>query len=158
MTNDSDPDHDPLGVTGISSQPKNGTAIINTNNNTITYTPVANFFGTDTFAYRISDGHPDGTATAVVTVTVNHINHPPVANAGPDQTVNENKTVTLNGTKSSDPDGTIQSYIWTQTAGPKVNLTSANTPTPSFIAPHILADTTLTFNIKVRDNEGANRY
>ena len=53
-------------------------------------------------------------------------------------------------------DGTIQSYIWTQTAGAKVNLTSSNTATPSFTAPHVLANTTLTFNLKVTDNQGAN--
>jgi K319-like protein/Big-like domain-containing protein/NHL repeat-containing protein/6-bladed beta-propeller protein len=108
-----------------------------------------------TFELTISDN--DGaTSTANTSVLIKHVNLPPVAVSGPSQTVNESKTVTLNGTKSSDPDGTIQSYIWTQTVGPKVNLTSANTATPSFVAPHVLADTTLTFNLKVTDNQGAN--
>jgi serine protease AprX len=45
-------------------------------------------------------------------------NQPPVANAGPDQTVRTNKktglgTFTLNGGGSRDPDGTIASYLWT---------------------------------------------
>jgi hypothetical protein len=41
---------------------------------------------------------------------------PPVADAGPDQSVfgdvNGNVTVTLDGTGSSDPDGTIDNYLW----------------------------------------------
>ena len=40
------------------------------------------------------------------------INQPPVANAGPNQTVNEGATVTFNGTNSTDFDGTIVSFEW----------------------------------------------
>jgi hypothetical protein len=44
-------------------------------------------------------------------------NNPPVANAGPDQTVTDSdnsgsETVTLNGSGSTDGDGTIASYTW----------------------------------------------
>ncbi len=159
VANDTDIDHDLLTVTGISTQPKNGTAVINTNNNTLTYTPTANFFGQDTFAYIISDGHPGGTATATVSVTVTHVNHPPIADAGPDQTVNENTTnVKLIGTASSDPDkgDTISSYSWKQVSGsPSVTLTAANTATPTFNAPSVTADTKLLFNLTVTDNHGA---
>jgi chitinase len=44
------------------------------------------------------------------------------ANAGPDPTVDESTTVTLDGSASTDSDGTIASYSWTQTGGPKVTL------------------------------------
>src|SRR5262249_13054735 len=42
------------------------------------YTPATNFFGTDTFTYQANNGHVSGTAQTV-TVTVNQINHAPVA-------------------------------------------------------------------------------
>ena len=44
----------------------------------VTYTPAANFIGTDTFTYTISDGN-GGTATATVTVTVTAVNDNPAA-------------------------------------------------------------------------------
>jgi hypothetical protein len=37
-----------------------------------------------------------------------------------------------------------------------VTLTGANTATPSFVVPHVLSDSTITFNLKVTDNQGAN--
>jgi hypothetical protein len=47
--------------------------------------------------------------------------HPPVANAGPDQTLecagHGGTAVTLNGSASTDPDGTALSYVWTDEAG-----------------------------------------
>ncbi len=39
-------------------------------------------------------------------------NIPPVADAGPDQTVNEGDSVQFNGSASYDPDGTIVTYEW----------------------------------------------
>ena len=51
-------------------------------------------------------------------------NTSPTANAGPNQTVNEGVTVTLDGSNSGDPDGSIVSYLWTQTAGTIVGLSN----------------------------------
>jgi hypothetical protein len=75
LANDVDPDGDPLTVTAV-TQPANGMVVI-TADNTVTYTPNANFFGTDTFTYTISDGML--TDTAVVTVTVTPAPDPPDA-------------------------------------------------------------------------------
>lgn len=56
-----------------------------------------------TFQLTVSDGALSGTDT--VTVTVEQVNHPPVANAGANQTVQEASTVRLDGSASQDPDG-----------------------------------------------------
>ena len=40
-----------------------------------------------------------------------------MANAGQNQSVIFGSSVTLNGSASADPDGTIESYQWSQTAG-----------------------------------------
>lgn len=60
-----------------------------------------------------------GSATDDVTFTSIQVNFPPEANAGPDQTVGDptgsgSALVTLDGTGSFDPDGTIASYEWTE--------------------------------------------
>jgi hypothetical protein len=46
---------------------------------------------------------------AFVTITVKHVNLPPIANAGQDQVVNPGYVVSLNGSKSRDPDGSKSS-------------------------------------------------
>jgi len=81
-------------------------------------------------------------------------NVPPVANTGAPQTVNEGSAVTLAGS-GIDSDGTIASYLWTQTAGPAVALVNANGATSTFTAPQVTADTVLAFQLTVTDNNGA---
>lgn len=67
LTNDSDPDGDPLKVVS-NTAPTSGTLVLNANG-TFTYTPLATFSGTVTFTYTITDGN-GGTATATVTILV----------------------------------------------------------------------------------------
>ena len=77
LANDTDPNNDPLTVSSV-TQPSNGSAAINADN-TVTYTPNLNFNGLNSFTYTISDGQ-GGTSTATVSITVNPINDPPIAN------------------------------------------------------------------------------
>jgi hypothetical protein len=79
----------------------------------------------------------------------------PTANAGADQSVTEGDTVELDGSGSSDADGTIVSYQWQQLTGPTVTLANATTDTASFEAPTVdAAGAILTFRLTVTDNEG----
>ena len=84
----------------------------------------------------VNDGFEDGLAdTMVVTATTG--NRPPVADAGPDQTVSIGATVHLDGSGSSDPDGTpIASFRWTLTRpnGSNAALSSSTIVNPTFVA------------------------
>jgi hypothetical protein len=80
---------------------------------------------------------------------------PPVANAGPDQTVDEGIRVTLDGSNSSDPDNDIVSYFWQQTAGPSVALSNASAVRPTFTAPDVGTNgASLSFQLMVTDSGG----
>ena len=84
-----------------------------------------------------------------VIITVKNVNHPPIANAGTNQTVNEGATVFLDGRLSTDPDGNVVNYAWTSPAG--IILTGANTATPSFTTTEVSSDKAYIFTLMVSD-------
>ena len=68
--------------------------------------------GSYTFKLTVTD-NKGATASDNVIITVNAANKAPVANAGADQTITlPTSTVTLDGSKSTDADGSIASYSW----------------------------------------------
>ncbi|MEL6565145.1 MAG: Ig-like domain-containing protein, partial [Pseudomonadota bacterium] len=76
LANDSDPDGDPLEISGTPTA-ENGTVTVNPDG-TIEYTPDPDFNGTDTITYIAED--PDGNqTTGTITVTVAPINDAPDA-------------------------------------------------------------------------------
>ncbi len=79
----------------------------------------------------------------------------PKADAGADQTVSSGDTVAFDGSNSKDPDGDPLTYAWTQLDGPAISLDKPDTAQPSFVAPDVMADTTLTFQLTVSDGKGA---
>jgi hypothetical protein len=83
LANDIDIDGDTLTIINI-TQPTNGNASNNGTN--IFYTPDPNYSGSDQFEYNISDGN-GAFDYALVTITINAVNDPPVAN-------DDNATVT----------------------------------------------------------------
>lgn len=82
LTNDNDgvDTGETLTITGLGTPTKGGVVSIAANNLSVNYTPAANFQGTETFTYVLSDGN-GGTATGTVTVTVTNVNDPPTATA-----------------------------------------------------------------------------
>ncbi len=83
------------------------------------------------------------------------INNPPVAMAGPDQTVAEGATVTLDGSGSTDPDDGIRQYLWTQTVGTSVTLSDTTSIQPTFVTPRVSnSGAILEFLLMVLDQGG----
>ena len=91
LANAVDPDGDALSVTAASAD--RGTVVINPDG-TITYTPAANFTGTDRITYQVSDGQ-GGTSTVVLTVTVTPINDAPVSASLPNRFDSNSETVSI---------------------------------------------------------------
>ena len=92
----------------------------------------------------------DGAADTVV-ITVSADNDAPTASAGTDQSVTEGDQVTLDGSGSSDPEGTTLTYTWSQTSGTTMSLSSTSAAQPTFTAPQALAEYTLVFQVSITD-------
>ena len=92
----------------------------------------------------------------VVEISVFGDNDPPIADAGDDQTVAESTTVTLDGSRSFDPDvDDIMTYQWNQTGGPAVILSDPTAAVPTFTAPSAgSSDISLIFELIVTDGQG----
>jgi hypothetical protein len=103
-----------------------------------------------------NDGASDSDV-ATVTITVNPVVDPPIADAGPDQTVNEGSKVTLGGSNSFDTEGETLSYQWDQIAGPSVTLSNPQAANPTFTAPSSVGSggELLSFQLTVTDQEAA---
>ena len=107
----------------------------NTDTALVTYTPNADFFGNDSFTYSVNDGTMTS-LSATVTVPVDAVNDPPVADAGPDQDVQTGSAVDLDGSGSEDIDDS-PSYSWafvSKPTGSNATLSDASAESPSFTA------------------------
>lgn len=84
-----------------------------------------------TFQLQVTDNN-GATATDSVDVTVLNVNQLPVSNAGVDLTADEQTDVSLSGADSSDSDGPLISYHWTQLTGTTATLNGADSNTSTF--------------------------
>jgi VCBS repeat-containing protein len=132
--------------------PQNGTVSINTTTGAYTYTPAANFNGTDTFTVSVFDGFFGGLSTQVVTVTVNAVNDAPVTAATATASGNEDTTIT-GSVSATDIDGDVLSYAVTTTAANGSVSINASTGAYSY-TPAANFNGTDTFTVTVSDGNG----
>jgi PKD repeat protein/rhodanese-related sulfurtransferase len=93
------------------------------------------------------------TDTSIVNVSWD--NESPICDGGLDQIVAQDSTVTLDGSGSTDSDGSIASWSWQQVEGPIVNLIGADTATPSFtVSGTPLEEKAYVFELVVTDDGG----
>jgi len=109
LGNDSDPEGDTLSAIKVTDT-SHGTLTFN-NDGSFDYTPDADFSGPDSFTYEANDGDLDSNL-ATVTITVDPVNDPPVADPNGPYSGTVGVPVTFYGSNSSDCDGTIVSYDW----------------------------------------------
>ncbi len=100
-----DADSDTL-TWSIASQASHGTAAVDALTGNVTYSPDANYNGTDNFTVSVSDGH-EGSDSAEVSVTVESVNDIPTFTIGVDQAVDEDSLAQ-----------TVDPFIQAMSAGP----------------------------------------
>ena len=123
----------------ITTQPTHGTLSGTAPN--LTYTPEANYNGSDSFSFTVNDGTTDS-APATVSITINDVNDTPTVDAGEDTNITQGDRYVPVPT-ANDIDGTIVSTIWTEEG------TVLTFPKDDFsIGTHILT-------VTVTDDDGA---
>ncbi|MFD2556505.1 tandem-95 repeat protein [Sphingobacterium tabacisoli] len=110
LENDTDVEGDALTAIFVTG-PSNGSLTLNADGS-FTYVPSANFNGTDTFTYKVSDGNLFSNI-ATVTITVNPVNDAPVVTVPVSIAVTEDVATALKGISFSDVDAGTNSVTVT---------------------------------------------
>lgn len=128
----------------IVGQPNNG--VVSGSGLNLTYTPAANFHGSDTFTFRVNDGSQDSN-TSTVTVTINPVNDAPTANSQ-SVTTNSNTPVSITLTGSDVETSNLVYEVSSAPAHGTLSGTGANlsyTPAANYSGPD-------SFKFVVRDS------
>ena len=135
-------------ITGYQWSQVSGTAVTLSGANTATPSFTApNEIATLIFELTVEgEGEP---SSDTVTVEVIESAAAPVANAGPNQIVQQGAVLSLVGSAT----GLVSSYLWEQISGPAVQLSGANTQVATFTFPH--QATSLTFRLTVTGPGGS---
>lgn len=121
-----------------------GTASVNPDG-TVEYTPNANYNGSDSFTYKVTDANSGTSQIATVSIAVNSVNDAPTATFS--ALVNPSGKATFDASGSADVDGQIVNYQWSFGDGQSVTTT---TPATSYKYRKGTYQVTLT----VTDNQG----
>ncbi|MGB0855804.1 MAG: PKD domain-containing protein, partial [Nitrosopumilus sp.] len=107
------------------------------------------------FECTVTDGELSSTDSVKVTVN-NVLNLDIVADAGDDRIVDEDKIITLDGSRSYDPENQPLNYSWVQLTGETIQLSDPASITPTFTSPIVKNGEikVLTFELTVSDNNG----
>lgn len=156
----SDVDGDTLTYS-VTATAANGTVTIDTTTGQFTYTPNANYSGSDSFVVTVSDGN-GGATTSTISIGVNPINDAPETNAvsvtGDEDTL---VSITLAG---SDIDGTVVGFVIKTLPANGVLYTDSTKATvisagdlvsgPVYFMPNADWNGSTGFTYAARDNEG----
>lgn len=137
LANDTDADGDALGATLVNGV-DHGTLTLNSNGS-FTYSPAANYSGTDSFTYRANDGEANS-SPATVALTIRAVNDPPVARDDSYTTAEDTPlTVSAPGVLANDSDVEGSALTAQFASAPSHGTVTVNpngsftyTPTPDF--------------------------
>ena len=118
---------------------------------TLTPSFVSAAAGTYVFTLTVTDGEFTATDTVTVVVSDAPPNLPPTAVAGADRSASTGDTVTLDGTGSTDPDGTALTHSWTRSGGTGPDVTLTGPAAKRAFVPTVPG--TYTFTLTVSDGQ-----
>ena len=133
-TNSTDSDGNPLTYSWALTVKPTGSKATLANATTANPTFTVDTDGTYVAQLIVNDGF---LSSAPATVTISTTFSTPTANAGPNQTVTAGSTVQLDGSRSSDPDGSALTYSWSilsKPSGSAATLSNASIVNPTFVA------------------------
>jgi hypothetical protein len=151
--NDTDPESATSALVVTACSAATSGTVSQVGNDSCRFTPTADFNGTATYTYTISD--PQGlTDTALVTVAVNNVNDPPVANNDP-ATTPEDTPVTIN-VRTNDTDSDVGQTLTITAVSQPANGTVIINGGGSNVtySPSVNFNGTNTFNYTISDGNG----
>ena len=155
LTNDSDPEAGPLTAVAETKATAHGNVVINVDG-TFTYTPSADYNGSDSFTYQVCDNYTTpGCNTATANITVQPTSDNPVAVAD-SYSVNEDNVLTIAAAgvllNDSDADGdAITAVLGTTTAHGTLSLNADGSLTYTPVADYNGTD-----SFTYQSNDGTN--
>lgn len=113
--------------------------------------------GAGCLALLIEDGGPndaDGMTNAQIEdpgVLTQFVNTAPISSIAEVSSIAEGTTFILNGSSSSDADGDMLTYSWSQISGPTVSFAGRTSESITLTAPQVSTDATMVFSLTVND-------